>query len=94
MSVLKTAKPYKKNNRKPQNRNKFRSQPKTASKIREAVHAIEVVEAHIIRRETETTPSPNSKSRNPILFLPEERIRTETANRNGHQNQKAQDFWF
>ena len=45
------------NNKQSQNRNKFRSKPKTASKIREAVHAVEILEAHIFRRETGKTPN-------------------------------------
>ena len=45
------------NNRKPHNRNKFRSKLKTASKTREDVHAVEVIEAQIFRRETRKTPN-------------------------------------
>ena len=37
--------------KKTQNRNKFRSRSKTGSKIREDVHVVEIVKAHIFRRE-------------------------------------------
>ena len=41
------------NNRKSQNRNEFRSKPKTAGKIREDMHEVEVVEVHISEEKPE-----------------------------------------
>ena len=90
-------KPLNVTKRKPQNRNIFHSKPTTAIKAREDVYAVEVVEAHIFRRETgkNRTPS-NRKSEKPILFLPKtwkpRAKQNRTANRNRHNTEKP--FFF
>jgi len=64
-------KPLNVTKRKPQNRNIFHSKPTAAIKAREDVYAVEVVEAHIFRRETGKHRTPlNRRSEKPILFLP------------------------
>ena len=68
-----------------------------ASKIRKDVHAVEIVEALILRRETGKTPNCiELQIRKPNFIFAEnrERNRTETANRNSHQNRTLQVFWY
>ena len=59
--------------------------PKTASKIREDEHAVEVVETHIFRREAGKTP--NSNSENLIYFY----RKPETENQIEQKPQTATD---
>lgn len=54
MEYVINRKTVQKNNGKQQNRNKFRSKPKTTTKVRADLHA---VEARILRRKTGKTPN-------------------------------------
>jgi len=74
-----------------QNRNEFRLKPKTAGKIREDVHEVEVVEAHISEEKPEqhqtALNATDAKTRFYFCRKPKnrKRNRTGTTNRNSHQ---------
>ena len=79
----------------PQNRTK----PKTASKIRDETHAVEVVEAQIFRRETGKTPNCIEWwiRKSDFIFCRKPKTESEIYQKPpfaSHQNRKTEVFWY